>query len=323
MEQESSTVFHQSSSSAAAPKNIYSAKELADIYMKCRSEFLDMDMEEVTRGWNSNFIFDLFVYLEEKKLIELAAEWIKAAWEDKHHMLDSYDNLKDAQLTTQAVEFALRLKDIQKMALGKIEAKRKKEALIEKMLQSNVSTKLETITQPPIVSKAIETIPPQFNQQSMSANQEDIAYYRVLLTDLPKELSDIVVVSQEVFDMYVYQLNTDTWTLVEKNKGIYCDALRFLSNFYNITSRNTTREQYDLLLHKILKGKEEEGSYLSSMGRRKDTNGNNIKRSYQCYNSPLDNHKKERWQLIHDCQPLVESLQPVLNKMNEKSQTRF
>ena len=305
-------------SSAAANSPAYSAQQLADIYMRCRGDFVGMDMEDATQGWNDNFLFDFLFYIGDPEQIDLAIEWINIAWVEKHHMFDTYDDVKDCQLTMQGFEFTNRLKDIRNMAIKKIEAKKKKDALLEKMLKGNTVT--TAVSQPPTEEKAIETKPPQFVQQTLSYSEQDLASYRVLLSDLPKELSEIVVVSQEVFDVFVWQLNTDTWTIVEQNKKCYSDLLRFLSNFHYITKRDTTRDLFDKLLHRVLKGKEHAPSFVSSMNRRQETSKQNITRSYKCYASPLNEDRQERRELIRDSRPLEKSLQPVLEKMKEESQ---
>lgn len=320
-------------SSAAATPPTYSAQELADIYMKCRADFLEMDMELATCGWNNNYVFDFFYYIGDEEQIALSADWIVTAWKEKHHMLDTYESTKDVELEKQATEFACRVLDIQKMAMHKIKEEKRKNALKEKMLSGKKTdsfSKTETTSQPVVIKtethipptgEANETVPPRFGKQSMTT-EEEIASYQVLLTDLPEEISKKIIVSQEVFDVYVYQLNTDTWSIVEKKKGTYCDALRFLSNFYYITSRNTTREQFDTLLHHVIKGEEDTKSFVSSMGRRQDTTEQKLSRCYLCYASKDVNSKMkdEIWQLVKDCQQLEDSFQPVLAKMEAERQ---
>ena len=79
------------------------------------------------------------------------------------------------------------------------------------------------------------------------------------------------------------------------------------------------REDFDLLLHKIVYDLKKQPSLVSSMGRCKFTATKKIKHSLACYDSPIKEHQEQVWQLINDCEPLKDGLQPVCDAMkNEK-----
>jgi hypothetical protein len=58
---------------------------------------------------------------------------------------------------------------------------------------------------------------------------------------------------------------------------------------------------------------------MSSIGRSKLTSSQKIKRSLACYDSPVKKHRDEVWQLIEDCKPLEEGLQPVYDAMKTEA----
>jgi len=315
MDKESSTVYPTFVSSAAAPQKPSSAKELAEIYLKSRSDFLGLEMDVATNGWDVSFIYDFLYYIKDPRLISLASDWLIKSWEDKHHLRHSYANIIDAELTRQYKEFCEKMNSILGFLEERFKSEKRKEDLIREMLLDE-----RTVTQPEtnyqqnaIMTRTVQAASPQY---VIPETNETV--YKVLLDELPENIRNIVVVQQNVFDVYVKQLNEDTWTIVEGNKSRYCDPLRFLSNFYNITKRTTTREEYDQLLHAIIPSIKDKPSLVSSMRRCTLTSNNKIKRSYLCYANAEENPKmkNEIWSLVDDCKVLKESLQPVLDEMS-------
>ena len=57
---------------------------------------------------------------------------------------------------------------------------------------------------------------------------------------------------------------------------------------------------------------------MSSMGRSKLTASQKISRSLAYYDSPLKEHQEKVWQLVNDCEPLEEGLQPVYDAMENE-----
>ena len=217
-------------------------------------------------------------------------------------------------------EFNGNLDYIKNTIIERIKQEEKKKELREKLLKGY---KRPTITGSSIhkstKQKSTSTDAPKY--PAAIQNQGDVhPTLLVKLEDLPENIRNIVIVSQRVFDVFVKQLNEDTWSIVEKNKGYYCDPLRFLCNFHYITKRKTTREEFDSLLHVVVEKLKDEPSLLSSMGRSKLTNEKTIVRSYTCYANyeEAPNMKSEIWQLIEPCVILEESLQPVYDAMKEE-----
>ena len=307
----------KNSSSAAAPPKTYSAEELARVYMISRADFLGLDLEVVTLNWNPNYIYDFLYHVRDLKHIDLAIEWLAYAWKDKHHLEDSFDNIKDKELVEQCGQFAALLNDIKHALIQRFENEKNKQSLMEKMLEEcNNTTTTAEIEPVATCSEHFKTESPQFTQQTILQGIKDDKPCRILIEDLPENAKKCVVVSQAVFDIFVSQLNEDTWLIVEQNKGKYCDALRFVCAFHHIISRDTSRDAFDELLHAIVQKVKEAPSLMSSMGRRTDTTTMKISSSYKYYSSPISSHREKIWQLIDDCKPLEESLQPVLDAMN-------
>lgn len=302
-------------SSAAASSKPYSAEELAEIYLKSRSEFLGIDLEVATNGWDGSFIYDFLYCVRDTRLINLASAWIIEMWEEKHRLRNSYVNVMDTDLTTQYKEFCEMMDGVRIFLEERFKSEKRKEDLIREMMHEEcTAAQPETnYQQNTIMTRTLQAVSPQY-----VLSETNGTVYRVLLDELSEDVRNIVVVPQNVFDVYVKQLNEDTWTIVEGNKSRYCDPLRFLSNFYNITKRTTTREEYDQLLHAIIPSIKDKPSLVSSMRRCTLTNNNKIKRSYLCYANAEENPKmkNEIWSLVDDCKVLKESLQPVLDEMS-------
>ena len=175
---------------------------------------------------------------------------------------------------------------------------------------SNLSAVLEDATP----NAKTTTKPSKVNQELASDND-----YHVELSSLPESIRNKILVSQEVFDVFVKQLNIDIWNTILTNKGKYCDPLRFLCIKHNIVSQNMEREDFDDFLHLVIRVLKNEPSLMSSIGRSKLTSSQKIKRSLACYDSPVKNHRDEVWQLIEDCKPLEEGLQPVYDAMKAEA----
>ena len=309
-------------SSAAVPQKAYSAEELAGIYMTSRPDFLVMDLEEVTLNWNPNYIYNFFYHVRDIKHIDLAIEWLAYAWKDKHHFEESYDNMMNKELAEECGRFAAMLNDIRRTLIQRFKNEENKQSLLEKMLEgypNSVTTTAEVEPVDTCVESIETTEAPQFAQQIFAHDSDGGTLSQILIEDLPEHVKKCVVVSQPVFDIFVRQLNEDTWLIVEQNKGKYCDALRFLCNFHHILSRNTDREVFNDLLHAVVQKVKDAPSLISSMGRRSDTSTYSINCSYKYYANPVSTRRDDIWKLINDCKPLEESLQPVLEAMHREA----
>lgn len=318
----------EDSSAAVTMQKIYSAKELAEIFMKSRPDFLGMDMELVTMGWNSDFIYEFLYHVNEKSAIRLALEWLESAWLTKHHCYETYGLSINPVFVKKKQEFHEMLVSIKTTLDKRLEYERRQQELLKKMLEGYNDNKDVTEESDQEIAKGevVLTKEPDYKAKSTPTTLESGTSYKMLISDLPKDLQNKIVVSQNIFDVYVKQLNEDAWTIVKTNKSRYSDPLRFLSNFHGITSRDTSREEFDSLLHYIVKDINGKPSLLSSMGRCSLTTDKKISRSYLCYaNADVSPEMKEEiWQLVNDCEPLEESLQPVIDaiKAEENKQSQ-
>lgn len=308
------------SSSAAASQTLYSAKELAEMYMTSREDFMGMDLEVVTLNWNLNYIYDFLYYVRDIEAIDSINEWLVYSWMDKHHLEDTYDNQNNKELNEECSRFAAALKDIKRKLLHRFENERNKQLLMAKMLEGFRHNKTATADGKPTSapSEPIHTNSPSFTGFSSTCRLNSVSPSQILIEALPENVQKIIVVSQSVFDVFVKQLNEDAWLIVEQEKGKYCDALRFLCNFHHITSRDTSREDFDGLLHAVVEAVKGKGSLLSSMSRCKYTTTKTIASSYRYYASPVTEHRLKILQLINDCKPLEESLLPVIEAMEQE-----
>ena len=79
------------------------------------------------------------------------------------------------------------------------------------------------------------------------------------------------------------------------------------------------REDFNTLLHWVVVDLKDEPSLVSSMGRYSLTSSQKIKRSLVYYDSPVRKQQEKVWQLIKDCEPLEEGLQPVYDAMEAEA----
>lgn len=319
---ESLSEFEERSGSAAARKT-YSAEELAEMFLASRTTFFELNLTEVTSNWNPNYIFDFLKCFDKVDELNDAIDWFILSWEEDHDYRETLDNIYSRELVEEYRIFCDYIQRFKEELTKRIENREKKAALKARLLNSSrQQTTTLDIKQANAKLETTQTAQPEF-KPSQQVPDNKIGF-RILLTDLPEEIQNIVVVSQNVFDVLVKQLNEDSWTIVETNKGYYCDPLRFLCNFYYITKRKTTREEFDMLLHAIVEKLKDEPSLVSSMGRCKLTSEKKIDRSYKCYACYMEipKMKEEIWQLIEPCKTIEESLQPVLDAMKEEERAK-
>lgn len=311
----SKDAFNLSGRGAAAPKKItYSAQDLAEMYMTSREDFLGLDMEEVTNGWNLNYIYDFLYYIRKVDLFDDIIEWITMCWQAKHQYYNSYDKVSDSDLELSYINFRAQLQIIKEKLKERFEAERHTEELRKRMLagykKNAVNTQRKQDEVKPITSTS--TTPPVFTPKS-----ETNIDYHIEISSLPETVRDKVLVSQQVFDVYVKQLNEDIWLIVNKQKTLLCGCLFFLSNYYKITKRDTKADEFALILQHVILALKDEGSVESSIRRRKETKEKNIDRSYKCYACAdvNKNMEQEIYKLRNDCKLLLDGFSPVLEAM--------
>lgn len=304
--------FNQHGRSVAAPTKItYSAQELAELYLTTREDFIGLDLEEVTNGWNLNYIFDFLYYIRNVDLYDDIIEWIALCWQTKHQYYNSYDKVSDNALELNFINFKAQLQFIKVKLLERFASEKHTEELRAKMLAGYNKNRINTQPKQNEVKPAIETStnPPVF----VSSNETDNDFH-VDIVSLPESIRNKVLVSQQVFDVFVKQMNGDIWLTVKKDKTKLCGCLFFLSNFHYITSRNTKPEEFDQLLHHVVHALKDEGSIVPSIRRREEVKMSSIERSYKCYACADINKNMEReiFKLRNDCKLLKDGFSPVL-----------
>ena len=275
---------------------LISAEELARIYMKSRHDFLGMNMEEATRGWNLNFIFDFLYHVRNLPDIELAIEWLAEKWTDNHSFYNTYTNIKDPKLVEERQRFVLSLRDIKDSLVSRYEAEERKEALRVQMLMG--------------YKNSDETDSPQFEASDSSGLPE---YH---IKDLPEDVQKILAFhDDETYSLFVKNLNEVTWGVVRTNKGKYLDRLRFVCNKRGITVMGTDRKHFDILLHNIIPDLGKIGNLKSAMKKQTDSNDG---ANYINYDSPISYHRDKCSELCKVGAELEEYLTPVLEKIHHK-----
>ncbi len=203
-----------SSRTATPSKKTYSAEELAEIYLNSRPDFLGLDMEEVTREWNLDFIFDFLYLIKDEQSISSAIEWIIEMWKEKHGVLDSYTNASSIELMQLKDKFCADMFFILESLHSRYEDERRKEELRQKMLNGYTTSTLTHQPDEVVVEEDSSTDEPVFQQVQTS----EAPKYHVPIEELPDNVQSKVLVSQGVMDVLVKQLNEDTWLIVEQKK---------------------------------------------------------------------------------------------------------
>lgn len=280
----------------AVSTKLVTAEELARIYLKSRPEFLGMDMEEATRGWNLNFIFDFLYHVRYLSDIDLAINWLAEMWAEKYSIYDSYTNINDPKLVENHHRFVLSLKNIKESLIRRFEDEQRKETLRLQMLIGYKN------------SDEIES--PHYIVPTISDHPE---YH---IKDLPEDVQKILTFDDdETYALFVVNMNEDTWLKVNTNKSKYLDRLRFICNKFGITARHTDRKQFDKLLHYIIPDLGEIGNLESAMKKQTDSNN---EANYKYYDSPITNHRSKCYELCKVGAELEECLTPVLEKIHHK-----
>lgn len=127
----------------------------------------------------------------------------------------------------------------------------------------------------------------------------------------PQSRSILHITDDQLFSLLVNTMRNDVWPVVDKNKGKYCDVVRFIFEIRGIVDKNVSRNDFDDFLHDIIPNIN--GSLLSSMKRRSDTI-NGICLRY--YDNPTLDKKNQYWQLRKDGKIIEDLLEPVLKAMN-------
>lgn len=309
-------------SGRAAVKKTYSPQELAEMYKTSRADFVGIDLEEVTLNWNPNYIYSFFKEIGDSSMINDIIEWMIVFWEEKNGLYASYDNTLD--LAESHAKFKQTLHLISNNVSEWLEKKAHRAQLKEKMLHGYTPNTMTADPKQAVASEKTETAKPQFTSPTLNTPVSDEVPCQVLLEDLPADIRNKVVVTQKVFDVYVKQLNEDLWLTVKKDKTKLCGCLYFLSNYFMITSRNTSVVEYDKLLHCVIIELKEEGSLVPSIRRREETTQKRIDRSYLCYSCAdvNKNMEQEIFKLRNDCKVLLDGFQPMLDAKKEEEKNK-
>ena len=310
--------FNSCGRGAAAPtKFTYSALELGEMMNHKPLDLLKLDIGYQTRWFDCDYIEEILSFVNDEGKMLMLMTLIVEDWRKKtaeHHPHVAYRNPKTKEYVPYVEELNIKLDAICKRLLAEREqiehADMFRKQFMEQYSGSNLSAVLEDATP----NAKTTTKPSKVNQELASDND-----YHVELSSLPESIRNKILVSQEVFDILVGQLNIDIWNTILTNKGKYCDPLRFLCIKHDIVAQNMEREDFDDFLHLVIRVLKNEPSLMSSIGRSKLTSSQKIKRSLACYDSPVKNHRDEVWQLIEDCKPLEEGLQPVYDAMKTEA----
>lgn len=303
---------HQKSADFAF-EHTHSAYELGDLMNNNPLALLDLDMGFQTRWYDCDFIEEAMSFIREEADMLMFMTLIVKSWREQTAKLCNHVAYRDPK-TKQAIPYIsdldTKLNEIHDRLMCDREQIKEASAFRDMFLKkySDPTNTIDLSTPKPINM-------PKTASSTRQSTKPDTGPFTVLLEDLPEDVRSKVLLDQPLFNVFVKQLNEDTWSIIDANKETLCDALRFVCIKRNIIARETDREIFDKLLHCIVISLKDQPSLISSMKRRTDTSSNKIGRSIICYDSPIKKHQHEVWQLINDCKPIEESLQPVYEAM--------
>jgi len=319
MPNEKSYISREHNSSAAISfEHTYSAQELGEMMNTRPLDLLKLDIGFQTRWFDCDYIEEILSFVREKADMEMFMTLIVEDWRKRtaeRHPRVAYRDLKTKENIPFITELDIKLDSICKRLLADREQIQHSSSFRQMFFQKygGSTPSIDQNESKPLVETT--TKPPVFSSQGNSNNNTD---FHIEIESLPESIRNKIHVSQQVFDIFVKQLNEDVWLTVSTNKGLYCDPLRFLCIKHEIVSKNMEREDFDLLLHEIVFSLKDQPSLMSSMGRSKLTASQKISRSLAYYDSPLKEHQEKVWQLVNDCEPLEEGLQPVYDAMENE-----
>lgn len=305
------------SSAASSYQHTYSALELGEMMNQQPLDLLKLDIGYQTRWFDCDYIEEILSYVRNEADMKMLMTLIVQDWRAKtagRHPRVAYRDAETKNNIPYVEDLEKKLDDICTRLLADREQIQQTSLFRRQFMEMYSGSTQSVGLKDAIPNIKTATNPPQFIPEEDSNSN-----YHTEISSLPESIRNKILVSQQVFDVFVEQLNTDIWNTILTNKGKYCDPLRFLCIKHEIVSSNMEREDFDILLHEVVGVLKNEPSLMSSMGRSKLTSSQKISRSLACYDSPIPRHKNEIWQLINDCKPLEEGLQPVYDAMkNEK-----
>ena len=269
-------------SSAAESTKTYSAKELADVYKISRPEFFGLDLELISNGWDSDYIYEFLYNIKEVSLFDLIICWIIKCWETNRGYHKSYSNFK--KFREQHEQFCEKLSDIKNMLKETFEAEEAQRVLQEKMLEGyNMN----------------ETEAPDYFPSSSS---DDFQWH---LHDLPKEVGNIILINDdETYNCFVEDLRGPVKNWVDKHNLKDWNVVKFTCMLNELVARDTPVAVFAKLLISIMP---EIGDQEANMKKRTDCNKNKI-----C-NFDISNMKKD-WKLKRDVKAVEECMANTLEK---------
>ena len=318
METKSKNVSEKQKVSAdLAFEKVYSAYELGDLMNNNPLALMKLDLGVQTKWYDCDFIEQAMSFIQKEPDMLMFMTLIVQTWRAQTAQRLPHIAYRDPK-TKQNVPYVSNLDDKLQEIHDRIMSDRKQLEEARSFRQLFFETYCKQHEETDFVTPPKETRK-LFGSSSVvhSFKNESGNHSKISLDSLPDSVRSKILLSQDVFDVFVKQLNDDTWSIVNANKGSLCDALRFICIKRNIIARDTDRETFDSILHQIVFELKDTPSLLSSMKRRTDTSSNKLSRSIACYDSPIKRHQDEVWKLINDCKPLEESLQPVYEAMEK------
>ena len=304
-------VTQEKQGGGTAAKKTYSPEELAEVFITSRPDFFGINLAEATNDWSPTIIYSFLYKLREPDNINEAIDWLNIAWEKSHHLNESYELAFDEELNAAHDRFKALLHDIKGKLEERYKSEKREEELFTRMVGGYTQSTQSCNAHTPSNQNTTEMI-------VHDAGEQTLPEYH--MADLPEDVRNCFTFDDdETYSLFVNNMRNDTWLLVKGNKGKYLDRLRFVSNKFGITSKNTTRTEYDKLLHYVIPDLGDIGNLESAMKKQSDTT---VTQNYGNYDSPVYEHRYKCKDLIEVGLEIEECLTPVLEKINKKKWNR-
>ncbi len=312
MNNQSLTDYHQSSSSAAAPSKIYSAKELSEMFNTHSAEFFRVDIGLCTDWYtNDDFIEEMMSYVVDEKRMDELIKFILLKQEQqicKHHPKVCYRVPDERKYAPHVPDLSTKLDAMRVRVLHEREVNAKLKEM--ESMWMTTSTEVSSTDNVELVTNAItdtpsepsETNPPVFTNCSEG---EPPMYH---LADLPDDVQKQILINDDkVYTEFVVTLKGPVKKWIEKHRLQDWNVVRFICRLRGVVASKCSTHIFGKFLEKIGLGNQED-----NMKKRKDANDPNALIAYD--SSPKMGDKL--WKLRKDGKEVEDLLDDVINSLN-------
>ena len=229
METKSKNVSNKRQESAnIAFEHKHSAHELGDLMNNNPLALLNLDMGFQTNWYDCDFIEEAMSFIRTEADMLMFMTLIVKSWREQtacHHERVAYRDPKTKDSVPYVRDLDVKLDEIHIRLMSDREQIKEASAFREMFLKKYSNP--PNVDVPPI-SPQKNLIPKFKSSVRHSKENETELSPTIRLESLPVGIRSKILLDQNSFDVFVKQMNEDTWLIVDTNRSIFCDALRFV-----------------------------------------------------------------------------------------------